>query len=266
MSDKIESEKRSMDEGFEDDFKIESQDQHPNQIINRLRLIDGFGEPIKNPRLLFRDCEVVGFFFATLWNPHKEKFQNHVLEFTQHHPHRFKCIYVSIDSKKSDFELATRDKAWVHMTWNDGSKRREEGRKKSKFILPFEHELLNEIFSTSNPPISDPRPISRISLVQHLNILSTPTLSIYHLKKQVWLERNVRMNLFESKEQREHAWDLWQRGEQIGFNWSVKFDDSYNLVHLTESFMKLGKGVNSNLDSPIQSTLPKSGSHLYSEF
>lgn len=271
-------------------FKIEAENQYPDQIISRLRLFDGFGNPITNPKLLFRDCEVVGFFFATIWHPQKEQFQNHVLDFTRKHPHRFKCIYVSIDSKKSDFEIATKDKAWVHMAWNDGSNLDDQDQEEenSEFISPYETSLLEQIFSNPAPSSSDSdsRPISRVSLVQQMNVLSTPSLSIYHLKHHTWLDQHLRHALFESPEQREKAWETWEKGELMGFSWSevyrsmkwsillsivaliywilVKLDDSYNLVHLTEKFLNLGKGPNSNDPSPIES-IPKSN-HLYSEF
>ncbi|EGG10168.1 uncharacterized protein MELLADRAFT_60649 [Melampsora larici-populina 98AG31] len=275
MSDKKEN--TSTQDDPEGCFKIDPEHQYPDRIISRLRLVDGFGKPIVNPKLLFRDCEVVGFFFATLWNPHKQEFHNHVLDFTQKHPHRFKCVYVSIDSKKSDFDLATKDKAWVHMAWNDGSNLddqvEESDESFSEFVSPYDTKLLNEIFSnlgadTTDPPntfLSDSRPISRVSLVQQMNILSTPTLSIYHSKKHTWLDQNVRHSLFESPEQRTKAWESWEKGESIGLTWSVliKLDDSFNLVNLTENLMGLGKPSNLN-PSPIESR-PKSN-HLYSEF
>ncbi|KAG0147511.1 hypothetical protein CROQUDRAFT_656080 [Cronartium quercuum f. sp. fusiforme G11] len=274
-----------------DCFNITPESRHPDRIISRLRLFDGFGNPITNPKLLFRDCEVVGFFFATIWHPQKEQFHNDVLDFSQRHPHRFKCIYVSIDSKKQDFELATKEKAWVHMAWDDGSNLENEEQEteppSTDFITPDETTLLGQIFAGSLSMESDPRPISRVSLVQQLNVLSVPTLSTYHLQKGTWLDSNVRASLFETKEQRDRAWETWQKSERLEMSWAdifqtmrwsiflliagiiytilVKFDDSYNIVHLTEYFMNPGSRTGFSTQEEAIPSIPKAPAH-YAEF
>lgn len=68
------------------------------------------------------DAQVVGFLFSMNWKYDRKAFQTNVMELCQRNPHRFKCIYVSIDSCKQDFDRATRDKPWFNMIWEDGSK------------------------------------------------------------------------------------------------------------------------------------------------
>lgn len=87
----------------------------------------------------------------------------------------------------------------------------------SEFVTPEESELLKQIFAGK---ATDTRPMSRVGLVQQMNVLSVPTLAIYHLGQRTWLDHNVRASLFESKEQREKAWETWQKAERLEMSWS----------------------------------------------
>ncbi|KAH9440763.1 hypothetical protein Pst134EA_031435 [Puccinia striiformis f. sp. tritici] len=110
---------------------LEPRDRHPDPILSRLLLNDQFGKPIQNPKLFFRDCKVVGFFFSSIWKYDRESFQQNVMELCNRNPHRFKCIYVSIDSTKQDFISATKDKPWINMIWDDGSNMESEEKTKN---------------------------------------------------------------------------------------------------------------------------------------
>lgn len=243
---------------------LPSEDQHPDPVLSRLRLNDQFGKPITDPKLFFRDCKVVGFFFSTLWKCNPDSFQNKVLELCNRNPHRFKCIYVSIDTSKEEFDLATKEKPWINMIWEDGSNVIEEGNLNQednvKFMTPEDQESIEKIINGGGVTIKeDSRAISRVGLCSGLNVMFTPSLAIYNLETKTWLEKNVSIRCITSKEKRENALETWERGERLGLSWMdivigfrwailaslvgivytllVQSDDSYNIVHLVEKFL-----------------------------
>ncbi|PLW44811.1 hypothetical protein PCASD_07151 [Puccinia coronata f. sp. avenae] len=268
---------------------------HTDPIISRLLLNDQFGKRIQDQKQLFRDCKVVGFLFSAIWKHDRNAFQSHVIELCRRNPHRFKCVYVSIDSSKEDFERSTRDKPWLHMVWEDGSNTEQKKLDKVEFITPLEHALLKQILagkeeSNGAPPEQQARPFSRVGLCAGLDVLFAPTLMVYHLESQTWLDRNVAHSAIGSREKREAALETWEKGESLSLSWTdilfglkwailvsaigigyfllSRADPSYNIVHLVEWFMA---GSSSATTTTTTTTTPSSPSppkpaHQYVEF
>ncbi|OAV90403.1 hypothetical protein PTTG_02934 [Puccinia triticina 1-1 BBBD Race 1] len=281
-------------------YTIAEADRHPDPILCRLLLNDQFGKPIKNPKLFFRDCKVVGFFFSAIWKYDRDSFQQNVMDLCHRNPHRFKCIYISIDSSKQDFDKSTKEKPWVNMIWEDGSNMEEEKPAKldkMDFITPLEQELVKKILAGKVDLLQDPRPLSRVGLCSGLDVLFAPTLMVYHLESKTWLDSNVSHAAIGSREKREVALETWEKGERltltlmdilVGLRWAiligtlgiiyvflVRADDAYNIVHLVEYFMA-GAAENSATNAPSTSPgpssppmshhLPPKNSHEYVEF
>ncbi|KAH9456722.1 hypothetical protein MJO28_006790 [Puccinia striiformis f. sp. tritici] len=278
---------------------LEPRDRHPDPILSRLLLNDQFGKPIQNPKLFFRDCKVVGFFFSSIWKYDRESFQQNVMELCNRNPHRFKCIYVSIDSTKQDFISATKDKPWINMIWDDGSNMESEEKpkiiQKVDFITPIEQDLIKKIIAGKLDIKQDSRFFSRVGLCAGLEVLFAPTLMIYHLESRTWLEHNVSHGAVGSREKREIALETWEKGQRltlsimdilVGLRWAilistvgivyfilVRADDSYNLVHLVEWFMSGDVSSSSTTattaPSPISAHTPPpplKSAHEYVEF
>ncbi|MBW0494070.1 hypothetical protein O181_033785 [Austropuccinia psidii MF-1] len=276
MSSTKDSTDQKVDQKEKAKYAVDSTQAHPDPVLSRLRLNDPFGKPIENPKLFFRDCKVVGFLFANNWKYDPDSLQNRVIDLCRRNPHRFKCIFVSIDSNRQNFDSATKEKPWVNMIWEDGSNV-EEGEEKgdlnNEFLSPEDDlNLLKGILTGKINDQKDPRPISRVGLCSGLNIMFSPTLAIYHLESKTWLNLNVRNDLLKSKERREVALESWERGESLVMGWSdilwglrwslllivaaliyrtlLSYDDSYNIVHLVEKIM------DPSARNPVQPTTP----------
>ncbi|KAA1074440.1 hypothetical protein PGT21_005480 [Puccinia graminis f. sp. tritici] len=271
------------------DYSIPASNRHPDPILSRLLLNDQFGKPIKDPKLFFRDCKVVGFFFSAIWKYDRESFQQHVIELCHRNPHRFKCIYISIDSSQQDFEKSTREKPWVNMIWEDGSNMEEDKPAKLEsldFITPIEQELVKQILAGKVDQAQDSRPLSRVGLCSGLEVLFAPTLMVYHLESRTWLDSNVSHGAIASKEKRELALETWEKGERltltlmdilVGLRWAiliatvgiiyfflVRADDAYNIVHLVEWFMAgAAESSHSAPSTPGDSSSPPISNHLH---
>ncbi|POW09911.1 hypothetical protein PSHT_08892 [Puccinia striiformis] len=246
---------------------LEPRDRHPDPILSRLLLNDQFGKPIQNPKLFFRDCKVVGFFFFINMEIRSRIIQQNVMELCNRNPHRFKCIYVSIDSTKQDFISATKDKPWINMIWDDGSNMESEEKpkiiQKVDFITPIEQDLIKKIIAGKLDIKQDSRFFSRVGLC--------------------------------AGEKREIALETWEKGQRltlsimdilVGLRWAilistvgivyfilVRADDSYNLVHLVEWFMSGDVSSSSTTattaPSPISAHTPPpplKSAHEYVEF
>ncbi|KNZ50870.1 hypothetical protein VP01_41g6 [Puccinia sorghi] len=226
------------------------------------------------------------------WKYDRKAFQTNVMELCQRNPHRFKCIYVSIDSCKQDFDRATRDKPWFNMIWEDGSNVQQDEKDKPQldFMTPMEQERIKQILSggegdNKKREEEDGRPISRVGLCAGVEVLYAPTLMIYHVESGRWLERGVSHGAISTREKRELALEKWEKGESLGVSWTdilyglrwallfsaigityfflVRFDDAYNVVHLVERFMAGPSLTTTPPPPPITTSVP---SHQYVEF
>ncbi|CAH7677475.1 hypothetical protein BY996DRAFT_4582733 [Phakopsora pachyrhizi] len=231
-------------------------------ILCRLRLNDQFGNPIEDAQTFFRDCKVVGFFFGTIWKQQKSSFEGNVLEFCRRNPHRFKCIFISVDSSRKDFDQVVRDKPWIHMIWEDGSNEEENDastKPKEQFLTPEDDALLKAILKDSVRYEDDSRPISRVGLCHLLNVFYSPTLKIYHLESKEWLDSKVRPETLNSDDNKQRAWEKWEKGGKtemsfseifyslrylligillaIGYFILISFDESYKIVNLVEHYL-----------------------------
>jgi len=278
---------------------LSKNNRHPDPLISRLILNDEHGKQIKDQRQAFRECKVVGFLFSMNWRYDPKAFQTHVVQLCLRNPHRFKCIYVSVDSCKEDFDRATKDKPWFNMIWEDGSNVEEDSQVKPQldFITPMEPERIKRIFwrgagdHKREEEDDDGRPLSRVGLCAGAEVLYAPTLMIYHVESGRWLERCVAAGVIETREKREEALERWERGESLGVTWTdilvglrwailfssigliycllVRFDDAYNVVHLVERFMAGSSSPSTATPPPppppppITTSVP---SHHYAEF
>jgi hypothetical protein len=99
---------------------------------------------------------------------------------------------------------------------------------KVEFITPLEQALLKQILagkeeSNGAPPEQQARPFSRVGLCAGLDVLFAPTLMVYHLESQTWLDRNVAHSAIGSREKREAALETWEKGESLSLSWTGKF-------------------------------------------
>lgn len=117
---------------------------------------------------------------------------------------------------------------WVSMVWDDGSSlpsEREDG--SDSLSLDAEPEALynNEDFLLANETDIDEslshtdksgeaylRPFSRVHLAAKLNIIAAPTLAVYHVDSERFLDWNVRMARL-SPGREDATWERWLQGE-----------------------------------------------------
>lgn len=271
------------------DYDIDRKNIHPDPVLCRLRLNDPLGKPMANPKLFFRDCKVVAFLFGTAWKYDRNSFQSQVIELCRRNPHRFKCIYVSIDANRAEFDSATATKPWASMIWEDGSNLEDEKPvqlEKIQFATPEEQKLIKKMLAGEVTLKEDPRPISRVGLCAGLEMLFAPTLAIYHLESKTWLNMNVSQKLIDTKEKRELALEKWENGERLNLSWAdivagmrwaimimvigvsylllVRSNESYNVVNLVEKLLFPTTSPSSESKPPLSSSHagPKVGQYV----
>lgn len=102
-------------------------------MLRRLRLRDPYGKGV-DLKKEFRDTEVVGFLFGSSWSQgkveefYKVRFCSHtgtlnwvrkiaqdIVTFSRRHPHRFKCIYCSVDTDEAAYKQNTENRPWLAM-------------------------------------------------------------------------------------------------------------------------------------------------------
>ncbi|GAA5864900.1 hypothetical protein JCM8547_009265 [Rhodosporidiobolus lusitaniae] len=206
--------------------------QHPDPLLRRLRLRDGYGKEADLQRE-FKEAKVVLFFFGATWPGSVPEPFDLVRDFAKQHPHQCKVVFVSIDSSVEAYESNTRQKPWVSMVWNDGSNTSDSHPSSSSssqsplldpqtpplepFLLAGDPDL-EEDLSLSLPP--DPslylRPYSRVFLAEKWNVLGVPSLAVYHPESRKMLSYHARFDLLKAGK-RERTWERWSRGERIEF-------------------------------------------------
>ncbi|GAA6011816.1 hypothetical protein JCM10207_004254 [Rhodosporidiobolus poonsookiae] len=203
---------------------------HPDPLIRRLRLRDGYGKPVDLQRE-FADAKVVLFFFGATWPGSVADPFELVRSFAAAHPHQCKVVYVSVDSSEAAYENNTRQKPWLSMEWNDGSNMSTPDPPSTSSsppppsapLTPLEPFLLagdadlEEDLATSDPSGSlYLRPYSRVHLCDKWTVLGVPNLVVYHPGTRRVLSYHARFELLKEGK-REAAWDKWSRGEKVEF-------------------------------------------------
>jgi hypothetical protein len=143
-----------------------------------------------------------------------------VFNYARGNVHRFKLIYVSIDTDLDAFRRAISQKPFLTaMEFNDGSNlptpSHDDGLvpplARSEHYLLADDPDLEPSSDASSPPVYA-RPYSRAHLASKWGILQVPTLVIYDLRSGKVLNWNVRPPLV--KQNRVHkTWDQWLAGE-----------------------------------------------------
>jgi len=179
----------------------------------------------------FRDTEVVAFLFGSSWSKGKPgEFYKDIIEFTRRHPHRFKCIYVSIDTDSTGFKQNTSNKPWLAMVWNDGSNlpisNHEDADEpigplagSEDFLLAGEEDLESDLAEEDTTGKVYTRPFARVHLASKLGVLGVPTLVVYSLTQKKVLNYNVRPDLL-LPERAETTWEAWHRGESADLSFT----------------------------------------------
>lgn len=189
--------------------------QHPDPLLRRLRLVDGYGRPV-DLRRTFRDTKVVAFYFASQLAQRAEKdYDRAVANLCRAHPHEFKAVYVSVDMDERYFAAATRNQPWLAMVWDDGSSvdaDADEGGGES-FLLAGDEDLDESVVAADAPGTCYVRPFSRVYMADKFDVLVAPTLVIYHVGTRTVLDRGVRAHKLRYGGEEEAA-ARWLRGER----------------------------------------------------
>ncbi|GAA5916603.1 hypothetical protein JCM6882_009171 [Rhodosporidiobolus microsporus] len=196
--------------------------QHPDPILRRLRLRDGWGNEVDLQKE-FKEAKVVLFFFGATWPGSLPEPFDLVRSFAAAHPHQCKVVYVSVDSSEEAYEANTRQKPWLSMEWNDGSNTAEDS-SSSPLSKPLEPFLLagdpdlEEDLSLSTPaqPELYLRPYSRVYLADKWTVLGVPNLVVYHPPSRKVLSYHARFEMLKQGRS-EKAWEKWSRGEKVEF-------------------------------------------------
>ncbi|KAH8918695.1 hypothetical protein BT69DRAFT_1267490, partial [Atractiella rhizophila] len=168
---------------------------HPDPLLRRLRLRNGRGEEVDLMKELGSDVKAVGFLFAASWTRSSVEAYKGLLDFARWQPHRFKLVYVSVDTDEKTYHANVLGREWLAMEWNDGSNLPSDRdpsdttplpplSRNESFLLPFEPDL---DFSLS---LEDPtgaqytRPYSRVFLAEKYGVLGVPNLLVYHTGKR----------------------------------------------------------------------------------
>lgn len=114
------------------------------------------------------------------------------------HPHEFKAVYVSVDMERQFYDVATRNQPWLSMAWDDGSSAESDDEGdlppgQESFLLAGDEDLEDSVVATDNQGTCYVRPFSRVYMADMLDVLSAPTLAIYHVGTRQILDRNVRV-------------------------------------------------------------------------
>ncbi|GAA6006791.1 thioredoxin family protein [Rhodotorula paludigena] len=203
---------------------------HPDPLLRRLRLRDGFGKDVDLERE-FRDTKLVLFFFGATWRGSSREPFDLLTTFARKHPHQCKVVYVSVDQTEAAFEANTRQKPWLAMEWNDGSNMsppddvpvEEEvppagstptSAPLEPFLLAGDPDLEEEVH------VQDPagslylRPYSRVYLADKWTILGVPNLVAYHVPSRKVLTYHARWELLKDHKA-DATWAKWSRGEKV---------------------------------------------------
>ncbi|GAA5920271.1 hypothetical protein JCM1841_003011 [Sporobolomyces salmonicolor] len=200
---------------------------HPDPLIRRLRLRNGYGKEV-NLQTEFRDAKVVLFFFGATWRGSStDPFQT-VAAFAKRQPHQLKVVYVSIDDTKEAYDANTLQKPWLAMEWNDGSNVSTHLPTPSSplppspdplepFLLAGDSDLEEEVHQTDPTGQLYLRPFSRVYLAEKWTVLGVPNLVAYHVESQKILSYHARFELLRDGKM-EGTWDKWSKGERIQFS------------------------------------------------
>ncbi|GAA5829909.1 hypothetical protein JCM3766R1_006698 [Sporobolomyces carnicolor] len=216
---------------------------HPDPILRRLRLANGYGTRVDLSREFGRDVKLVLFFFAASWRGSSREPFELVENFQRRYPHQLKVVFVSIDETKRNFDLNSRSKNYLSMVWNDGSNsgapvpaRNEEDDPDrpaggdddggdgdgdepplEPFLLAGDADLEEDTSMDPHTPASlYLRPFSRVHLTEKWHVLGVPNLVVYHVASREVLSYHARFELLKPH-QLESTWDKWSRGERITF-------------------------------------------------
>ncbi|GAA6028756.1 hypothetical protein JCM8097_007380 [Rhodosporidiobolus ruineniae] len=202
--------------------------QHPDPLLRRLRLRDGYGKEVDLQRE-FGEAKVVLFFFGATWpGSHPEPFDT-VRAFANAHPHQLKVVYVSIDSSEQAYEQNTRQKPWLSMEWNDGSNTSPLPSEDSPlpddplkplepFLLAGDPDLEEDLHASQDPKGElYLRPYSRVFLAEKWTVLGVPNLTVYHPPSRRILSYHARFDLIKPGRS-DKTWEKWSRGEKIEFS------------------------------------------------
>ena len=192
--------------------------QHPDPLLRRLRLRDGYGNPV-DLRSTFREAKLVLFYFGSQWNASESRgCQRLVSDLCREYPHELKTVYISVDTDVKHYEAATRNRPWLSMEWNDGSSL-DPDKEESAQEVPAENFLLADDPDTEEFVVqSDPagtsyvRPLSRVYMASKFEVLITPTLVAYHIPTRRILDHNVRISRLRSSRAKDTL-SLWLKGE-----------------------------------------------------
>lgn len=194
--------------------------QHPDPLLRRLRLIDGYGHPV-DLRRAFRDTKVVAFYFASQLAQRAEKdYDRAVANLCRAHPHEFKAVYVSVDMDERYFAAATRNQPWLAMAWDDGSSADADECEEAdadaggeSFLLAGDDDLDESVVAADAAGTCYVRPFSRVFMADKFDVLVAPTLVIYHVGTRTVLDRGVRAHKLRYGGEEEAA-AHWLRGER----------------------------------------------------
>ncbi|BGP33306.1 hypothetical protein JCM10296v2_005102 [Rhodotorula toruloides] len=198
---------------------------HPDPLIRRLRLRDGYGNEV-NLVNEFREAKVVLFFFGATWPGSVREPFDLVSAFARRHPHQCKVVYVSVDSDEASYEANTRQQPWLAMEWNDGSNMStplptpdtpaEPPTPLEPFLLAGDPDLEDEVHHSDPKGELYLRPYSRVYLADTWNVLGVPNLLVYHLPTAKILNHHARFE-FLKEGKAEQAWEQWSKGEKIEY-------------------------------------------------
>jgi len=163
---------------------------HPDPLLSRLRLNGSSGQPLlkpTSPDSELRDAAVIAFVFGE--QVHREnqdygkKLYKGIDELCRRSPHRIKCIYVSLDPDEDSFTNSLRGKPWLSCIWHDGS---NSDRNVSMLQTPYDEDFVHsQLEDKTLAPIAKAgaymRPLSRVGLATKFDVLSAPTIAIYHI-------------------------------------------------------------------------------------
>ncbi|CAD6588534.1 MAG: hypothetical protein CYPHOPRED_004426 [Cyphobasidiales sp. Tagirdzhanova-0007] len=198
---------------------------HPDPLLRRLRLTTPQGSEA-SARSELRDVHVVGFLFGSEVNTTRfgrELYQD-VVDLCRRHPHRFKCIYVSIDPTEASYRASTAGKPWLSMVWEDGSSPVDDEQLPEEVHTAHDETFIHNITEAPLSPADSDRPasssvaqaideppLSRIAIAEMFSVLAVPHLAIYHVPTARVLTPNVKPHSL-GPDRRHKTMESWLAG------------------------------------------------------
>jgi hypothetical protein len=173
-----------------------------------------------------------GFLFGSEWALSRggiASFYQDVFKYASANSHRFKLVYVSIDTDVDAFRRAVAHKPFLlSMEFHDGSNLPSSSHDDGPIppLARDEHYLLAddpdmEPEGERDPESTEPpvyaRPFSRAHLAGKWGIVKVPTLLVYDLRTGQILNRNVQPALV-TPDRVEKTWEAWQMGDSANLS------------------------------------------------